>query len=78
MSPAGNVEELKNNVLNIRHDRGLTQEELGNQVGLTRQTIIAIEKGRFTPSVATALLLANALNTTVDKLFWLVNSGDKK
>jgi putative transcriptional regulator len=78
MAPAGNVEELQNNVLNIRRDLGLTQEELGKQVGLTRQSIIAIEKGRFTPSVATALLLANALDTTVDNLFWLTNLGEKR
>lgn len=76
MSPAGNVEELQNNVLNMRRNLGLTQEELGKQVGLTRQSIIAIEKGRFTPSVATALLLANALNTTVNNLFWLTNIGE--
>ncbi len=76
MSPAGNVAELNNHVLEQRQSLGLTQETLGNQVGLTRQTIIAIEKGRFTPSVATALLLAKALNTTVDKLFWLSNIGE--
>jgi putative transcriptional regulator len=40
-------------------------------VGLTRQSIIAIEKGRFTPSIHTALMLAAALNTTVDDLFWI-------
>ena len=78
MSPAGNVTELKNNVLSFRQNLGLTQEKLGAQVGLTRQTIIAIEKGRFTPSVATALTLAKALNTTVDELFWLADPGENE
>jgi putative transcriptional regulator len=76
MSPAGNVSELRNKVLFIRQRSELTQEQLGSLVGLTRQTIIAIEKGRFTPSVATALSLARALNTTVDELFWLEEPGD--
>jgi DNA-binding XRE family transcriptional regulator len=38
---------------------------------LTRQSIIAIEKGRFTPSIHTALMLAIALGVAVDELFWL-------
>lgn len=49
----------------------MTQEALGLLVGLTRQSIIAIEKGRFTPSIQTALRLARALDTNVDRLFWL-------
>ncbi len=77
MAPAGNVEELENRVLEYRRNLGLTQEELGKRVNLTRQTIIAIEKGRFTPSVATALLLADAFNTTVDALFWLSHLGEQ-
>ena len=76
MTPAGNVDELDNDVLAFRRKQGLTQEELGKRVSLTRQSIIAIEKGRFTPSVATALLLANALETTVESLFWLSYPGE--
>ena len=71
MSPSGNAEGLQNRVREIRADLGLTQEKLAQAVGLTRQSIIAIEKGRFTPSIATALTLAAALNTSVDALFWI-------
>ncbi len=54
----------------------LTQEELAEKTGLSRQSIIAIEKGRFTPSVHTALMLAAALQTSVEELFRL-NKGKK-
>jgi putative transcriptional regulator len=49
----------------------MTQAELAKRAGVARQTIIAIEQGRFNPSVKLALLLAEALNTTVEKLFTL-------
>jgi putative transcriptional regulator len=75
MSPAGGAANLSNRVREARTALGLTQEQLGQAVELTRQSIIAIEKGRFTPSVHTALLLASALDTTVDALFWIVDDG---
>jgi putative transcriptional regulator len=60
-----------NQVQHQRKARQLTQEALGQQVGLTRQSINAIERRRFVPSVQTALLLARALDLRVDDLFWL-------
>lgn len=75
MSPAGNADNVANRVRDLRAKHGLTQEELGQAVGLTRQSIIAIEKGRFTPSIRTALMLAAALGTTVDSLFWLTDEN---
>ncbi|MDE2079041.1 MAG: helix-turn-helix transcriptional regulator [Patescibacteria group bacterium] len=52
-----------------RTKAGLTQEELAQKVGITRQTIIAIEKGNYAPSVALALMLAKVLEVPVEKLF---------
>lgn len=46
-----------------------TQEELARAVGVTRQTIIAIEKGNYTPSVALALKIARYFHTSVEKIF---------
>lgn len=46
-----------------------TQEELAAQVGVTRQTVLAIEKGNYAPSVVLALKLAKTLNCTVEELF---------
>ncbi len=63
----------------VRHYRYLnnemTQHQLAEQVGVTRQTIIAIEKGSFNPSVRLALKLARILNTTVEALFQ-IEKGD--
>ncbi|NOY78370.1 MAG: helix-turn-helix transcriptional regulator [Calditrichaeota bacterium] len=52
----------------------LTQEEIAQKVGVSRQTIIAIEKGKYNPSVLLALKLARVLNTTVESLFQLEES----
>ena len=47
----------------------LTQEDLARKVGVTRQTVLAIEKGNYAPSVLLALKLARALGCTVEDLF---------
>lgn len=49
----------------------MTQQQLADRVGVTRQTILAIEKGNYNPSVELALRLARALGTTVECLFEL-------
>ncbi len=54
-----------------RTERGITQEQLASLVGLARQSIISIERGRFLPTIETALRLAEALDVPVEKLFWL-------
>ena len=59
----------------IRQDKGLTQEALATSVGVTRQTIIAIEKEKFVPSAKFALQLAAALKARFDDLFWLDKTG---
>jgi len=53
----------------------ITQESLAELVGVSRQTIIAIEKGRFNPSVKLALKIARALRCTVEDLF-IIEEGD--
>ncbi len=62
---------LRNDLKGRRLARGLTQESLAAAVGVTRQTIIAIEKEKFVPSVRLALELARALETPLGKVFWL-------
>lgn len=56
-------------IRDARKNHKMTQDELAVCVGVTRQTIISIEKGNYTPSVLLALKLARALNTTVEELF---------
>jgi len=60
---------IQNNVHRLRKRAKLTQEELAEAVGVTRQTIIAIEKGNYTPSVCLALRIAKKFKTPVEKIF---------
>ena len=60
---------LKNKVKTRRVLADLTQEDLAQKVGVTRQTVLAIEKGNYAPSVVLALRLARTLGCTVEDLF---------
>jgi putative transcriptional regulator len=62
---------VANRLREFREERGLTQERLAELVGLSRQSIISIERGRFLPSVETALRLSAALDVPLESLFWL-------
>ena len=65
--------KLCNRLKDIRLEKRLTQESLADTVGVTRQSIIAIEKCKFVPSVKLALELAQALGVSLEELFWLEN-----
>ena len=64
---------LRNRLKDVRLQKQFTQESLANTVGVTRQTIISIEKEKFAPSVRLALELAQALRVSLEDLFWLEN-----
>jgi putative transcriptional regulator len=70
--------KLCNRLKETRLQKELTQESLAARVGVTRQTIIAVEKEKFVPSVKLALELAWALDTRLEDLFWLENKGGEK
>lgn len=55
---------------------GMTQEELARTAGVSRQTIVAVERGRYNPSVKLALKLARALLVRVEDLFELTEEDD--
>jgi len=67
-------ESVGNTVRARRTDFQLTQEDLAVRVGVTRQTIIAIEKGNYVPSVLLALKLAAALGCKVEDIFHVQES----
>lgn len=67
--------EIQSHVRERRLLRGYTQEELAERIGVTRQTVVSIEKGNYTPSVALALRLARVLGATVEELFVLDEGG---
>lgn len=63
---------MKTTLRRFRFDRGeLSQQKLAEMVSVSRNTIISIERGDYAPSVKLALLLARALETTVEELFIL-------
>lgn len=64
-------ETIRNQVYVFRSDKGLTQEELADKIGVSRQTIIAIEKGNYTPSVMLALKIAGVFKRPVEDIFYL-------
>lgn len=62
-------EYISNEVNTLRLQKGTTQEELAEAVGVTRQTVIAMEKGNYTPSVHLALKIAQYFKVPVEKVF---------
>lgn len=49
---------------------GLSQEDLAKQIGVSRQTIILIEKEKYNPSLKLCIAICKALHTTLNDLFW--------
>jgi len=62
-------ETVENNIEYFRKKAGITQENLAESVGVTRQTIIALEKGNYVPSVLLALKIAKFFKEPVEKFF---------
>ena len=63
--------KIVNRIKEYRRKHGITQEELAERVGVSRQSIISIEQGRYTPSLMLALKMAEQFNTRVEVLFEL-------
>ena len=62
-------EFVSNTVYDMRVTKNLTQEDLAFQIGVSRQTVIAIEKGKYTPSVLLAIKIARFFKVSVEHLF---------
>ena len=60
---------IYNKVYNFRTEKRATQEEFAEQIGVSRQTVIAIEKGNYTPSVLLALKIARFFKRPVEDIF---------
>ena len=62
---------MKNNIKQLRKQAGLRQEDMANQLGVTRQTIIAIENDKYNPTLELAVKIARLLNKNVEDIFFL-------
>lgn len=60
---------MKNRLRELRAERNWSQAELGARVGVSRQAIIAIEQGRFDPSLPLAFKLARVFGLTIETIF---------
>jgi putative transcriptional regulator len=66
--------QLKNAIKKLRFDRGMTQEELALRTGVSRQTIMSIERGQTNPSVLLAYKIAAAFSVPVTDVFQMEGS----
>jgi putative transcriptional regulator len=72
------TESIRNHLKRYRlAGDGMTQQELADLVGVSRQTVISIERSRFRPTVELALRLARALDVAVEDLFELTDEEGK-
>ena len=60
---------MRNNLAERRLDRGWTQADLARALGVSRQTVISIERGRFDPSLPLAFLIAQAFSCRIEDVF---------
>ncbi|MCI1641236.1 MAG: helix-turn-helix transcriptional regulator [Actinomyces sp.] len=60
---------MRNRLRRLRQDEGLSQERLAEILGVSRQTIISIEKGRFDPSLPLAFQIAAAFGLRIEDVF---------
>jgi len=65
-----NAARIKNRIRRLRFDHGeMSQQELANRAGCTRQTIIALEQGKYVPSLELAFQIARTFGVTVEDVF---------
>ena len=61
---------MENRIRELRKAAGLRQEDLARELGVTRQTINAIEKGEYNPTINLCRSICKILDKTLDELFW--------
>lgn len=66
---------MKNRLEELRKSRNLRQDELGLALGVSRQTVISIEKGKYNPSITLAFKIARYFGTSIEEIF--IYEGDE-
>lgn len=72
------IKQLENKVKIARVQVGLTQQQLAEKIGVTRQTISLIEKGKYNPTIKLCLDICYVVNKTLDEVFWVEKENDNK
>ncbi len=67
---------MKNNIKELREKFNLTQEQLGELLNVSRQTIISLEKGKYNPSIILAFKLSETFNCKIEDVF--IYEGEEK
>jgi putative transcriptional regulator len=68
---------IRNTVRELRADAGMTQQQLADKIGLTRQTVIAIEGDKYSPSLETAFRIALVFGVPLEQVFQYESKGRK-
>jgi len=70
---------IRNNIRKLRFNQGeMTQQQLADEVGVSRQTIVAIEKEKYSPSLELALRIARVFDRGLEEVFWYRNGDQTK
>ena len=69
---------IRNQIRELRTVREMTQQELADRVGVTRQTVIAMEQDKYSPSLETAFKVALALEVTLEQCFRYEPNGKRR
>lgn len=70
-------DNLKNRLEELRKSRRLRQDELGEALGVSRQTVISIEKGKYNPSILLAFKIANYFGMPIEEIFIYEGDADE-
>ena len=71
-------DHIQNNIRTLRFFKEeMTQKQLADEVGVTRQTVAAIESGKYSPSLELAFRISNVFKVTLDEVFTYDSSKDK-
>jgi putative transcriptional regulator len=70
--------EVRNRVKELRMQSGMTQEDLAERVGVSRQTIISIESGRYNPSIMLAFKIAQLFGLTIEDTFLCAEQAEEE
>ncbi|MGF7047343.1 putative transcriptional regulator [Paenibacillus sp. DS2015] len=68
---------ISNNIRKLRfHNNEMTQQQLAEKASVTRQTIVALEQGKYSPSLELAFRIALVFNTPLEEIFFIENKGE--